>query len=672
MRIKSLFVFALKLSVLAVVVLASGTYASAALVENPVGPSDVTSFQATGTPKFSEQGTLWDGRDIGRYDRCLVAGGSTMEDILGSNVRYGTYTYATLSQGVVGKLTSPKLTDQYIPPAVYWSMFMDAAPNGGTGPLTVQFDLGSIQTIAAMQVWNCNWEAWGLQFYKDGAATCDLQVSDNGTAWTTVVDNLDLHRLTASSTTYLGTTYAFSGTAQADIPDYLGGSVGGGGTFDDFSGTAVSGRYIRFADMNYTDNATDDPVVYLQAVRFYTPEPALLWDADTNTPGAQDGGGTWIHGGDHWWDGEGNVAWDNAWRTIATFGAGGTGAATVTVDATGVTAGGITFNEGATYTIDGGKITLEGDATVEANVDARIESVIDAGTAVLTKTGDGTLELTGANTYSGVAVDGGTLVGYAGVGDTGSILGDVALSAGTNVTFNQGSDGAYGGKITGDGSVTKTGAGMLEVTSCDHDYTGGLRIRAGTLQVTGWLPMDSMTTVEAGGTLGGTGLVAAIDLLRGGTVAPGASVGILQADGDVTLGAGAAYEWEVADLDGSAGTGWDLLDCLADLIVSATPGDPFTINVVSLDPFSGDPGAAGGTLEEGDSFQIVSAVGITGFSADAFTVDTSAFANPMGGLEFVVAERTGSLYLDVVPEPATMALMALGGVGLLLKRRRSK
>ncbi len=404
----------------------------------------------------------------------------------------------------------------------------------------------------------------------------------------------------------------------------------------------------------------------------------LVWDADTDVPddGAQDGNGTWIDGGDNWCDEEGNVIWDNTKKAIACFGAGdATADLTVTVDAvTGVTAGGIVFDEagGHRYTLTGGTITLEGSApTIEANVDARIESVIDAGTAGLTKTGPGTLELTGANTYSGTAVAGGTLVGYAGVGGTGSILGDVALSNDSNVTFDQGSDATYDGMITGDGSVTKTGAGTLEVTSDDHEYTGGTTVSAGTLRVSGWLPADSTVTVEDGGTLGGDGRAAAIDLLRGGTLAPGESVGTLIADGEVTLGAGAAYEWEVNDLDGTtAGADWDLLHISGfDLIVSATSGDPFSIKVISLDSL-GDPGTAGGTLEEGDSFEIVAyAARIVGFSADAFDIDTTAFENAMAGLGFVVAERTGSLYLDVVPEPATLALLGLGLGGLLLRRR---
>jgi len=40
---------------------------------------------------------------------------------------------------------------------------MDADPDGGSGPMTITFDLGSKQTIAAMQVWNSNWDtsSWG-------------------------------------------------------------------------------------------------------------------------------------------------------------------------------------------------------------------------------------------------------------------------------------------------------------------------------------------------------------------------------------------------------------------------------------------------------------------------------------------------------------------------------
>jgi len=109
-----------------------------------------------------------------------------------------------------------------------------------------------------------------------GIASCNLQVSDNGTDWTTVVTALDLHPLAATTTTYLGTTYAFSGTAQADIPSNLGGSVGGGGTFEDKSSTTVSGRYIRFDNMAYTSKGGWGQKAILQAVQFYTPEPATM------------------------------------------------------------------------------------------------------------------------------------------------------------------------------------------------------------------------------------------------------------------------------------------------------------------------------------------------------------------------------------------------------------
>ena len=635
MRIKSLFVFAV---VVAICVIAASPQAQAGVISvNFRSPDmDGKSF-VTGNAGVIDAGN-WTNTSAG--DASI-----TLTDLKDDT---GTATTADLS-GTTQSGAASVGGDHSTQNAHLFKAYVDTI-DGKTNTFT-------ITSIPYAQ--------YDLYYYHDGGST----------------DVAKGIKVTVNSTAYysheLATNFPIDGTAS-DFVEYhntneSAAQSSAGGNYMHLTG--LSGDLTILVDAPTTSGWSSPYRAATSGFQIVeVPEPALLWDAETGPDGAQDGGGTWIAGGNNWWDGEANVEWDNEAGTIATFGAaGGTGTATVTVDATGVTAGGITFNEGATYTIDGGKITLEGDATVEANVDASIESVIDAGTAVLTKTGDGTLELTGANTYSGVAVDGGTLVGYAGVGDTGSILGDVALSAGTNVTFNQGSDGAYGGKITGDGSVTKTGAGMLEVTSCDHDYTGGLTIRAGTLQVTGWLPMDSMTTVEAGGTLGGTGLVAAIDLLRGGTVAPGASVGILSADGAVTLRAGAAYEWEVADLDGVAGTDWDLLEMLgSDLIVSATPGDPFTIKVVSLNA-SGDPGTAGGTLAEGDSFVIVDGYGeITGFSADAFTVDTSAFANGMGGLEFVVAARGEGLYLDVVPEPATMALMALGGVGLLLKRRRSK
>jgi len=61
----------------------------------------------------------------------------------------------------------------------------------------------------------------------------------------------------------------------------------------------------------------------------------------------------------------------------------------------------------------------------------------------------------------------------------------------------------------------------------------------------------------------------------------------------------------------------------------------------------------------------------------SLTDDTGILASDVVKIRFDIYSKWGSYAdglgeIDVLPEPATMALMALGGVGLLLKRRRSK
>src|SRR5690606_30490046 len=66
-------------------------------------------------------------------------------------------------------------------------------------------------------------------------------------------------------------------------------------------------------------------------------------------------------------------------------------------------------------------------------------------------------------------------------GSTGTLgTGLTTIAAGANLTFNRNNQYVYGGEITGQGSLTKTGAGEL-VLSAATDYSGGTTVLAGTL-----------------------------------------------------------------------------------------------------------------------------------------------------------------------------------------------
>lgn len=112
--------------------------------------------------------------------------------------------------------------------------------------------------------------------------------------------------------------------------------------------------------------------------------------------------------------------------------------------------------------------------------------------------------------------------------------------------------------ISGTGSLTKAGAGTLNVTGTQNTYTGQTFVEGGRLAVNGSIATSVLTTVRDGGTLGGNGTVGNLVVASGGKVAPGNSVGQLTA-GNVTLQSGSVYEAEVdntghADLLKSTGS----------------------------------------------------------------------------------------------------------------------
>ena len=288
----------------------------------------------------------------------------------------------------------------------------------------------------------------------------------------------------------------------------------------------------------------------------------------------------------------------------------------------------------------------------------------------------GTLEVGGTN---GIAKGSGTATFNLGGGTIRVIGNDLTTSLGmtlldetTSTIDTNGLNATFTGVLYGEGGLTKIGSGKLTVTA-ENTYTGETRVTGGTLSVSGSIASSSLTTVEGGGILAGTGIVGALDIADGGVLSPGNSPGTLTA-ADTTWSGGGIYVWELNSAIGSAGTNWDLLDVTDTLTIQSTLANPFIVQIHSLDS-TGQPGA----LEDFDPTQtyswiIASAGNVAGFSSEAFSVNTSNFVNLPGSNRFTVTSDGTNIYLNysvVVPEPATYgAIIALGLLTLAAARRR--
>jgi autotransporter-associated beta strand protein len=240
--------------------------------------------------------------------------------------------------------------------------------------------------------------------------------------------------------------------------------------------------------------------------------------------------------------------------------------------------------------------------------------------------------------------------------------GNASLGATRTLTVETGSTVAgtfveFSGGISGTGfGISKDGAGTLRLSG-NNSYTGATVVSAGTLVVNGNISTSVSLTAEAGTTLGGGGTLGTATI--SGSLAPGNSIGILTAEGNVTWNSNSGNAWffelGTASVDlATAGLGSDndllLIANGADFLKGG--GSAFTFDFA-------DTGAVGW-------YKLVDWDGTTNFAATDF-VATNLDAGLSG--TFTVDSGTSALYLNVIPEPSAAVLIGLGGPLVLLRRR---
>ena len=239
---------------------------------------------------------------------------------------------------------------------------------------------------------------------------------------------------------------------------------------------------------------------------------------------------------------------------------------------TGALTSDVTVGTGGTLQIGAGGTTgsLVGDLAIGGTVIFNRSDEYDyagdiTGTGDLIKQGGQRLVLSGYYGFTGTTtVQGGTvrilhlpstaevqvdngLLDLSGLTQTvtnlsGGSTGQISIQGGA-LTVNQSDTTTFSGSITGSGTFTMTGGGVIDLAGA-NTYTGDTTVSVGKLKVNGSVTSD--VTVGSAGLLGGSGTITGDVLVQsGGQVTPGNSPGTLHVNGDFTFATGSVYQAEV-------------------------------------------------------------------------------------------------------------------------------
>jgi fibronectin-binding autotransporter adhesin len=283
------------------------------------------------------------------------------------------------------------------------------------------------------------------------------------------------------------------------------------------------------------------------------------------------------------------------------------GAGSLVLTSANTHAGGTTIAAGTLAIGDGGTTgSVVGDiannaALVFNRSDNTTFAGLVSGAGTLEKLGAGILTLTSDSSYTGgTTISAGTLR-LGGGGSSGAIVGDVLNNG--ELMFDRSDTLTFSGLISSAGGVTQAGGGTTVLTAA-NSYAGVTNVNAGALIINGDQSLAAgLTTVNAGGALGGMGTLGGnVTIADGGAISPGdlgVAPGMLTIAGDLGLATASTLNYSLGQANVVGGPLNDLINVGGDLALDGT------LNVQTSGGGSVDPGVyrilnyAGGLTNNG-------------------------------------------------------------------------